>query len=460
MTSPKKKQPKMQSVEDLPPLRANAAGIDVGASEHWVSVPPARDVQPVRSFSAFTKDLHALADWLKACGIDTVAMESTGVYWIPLFEILEQRGFEVILVNARHLKNVAGRKTDWTDCQWIRIVHMYGLLSGSFRPPAQIAALRSYLRHRKMLVEYGASHVQHMQKALMEMNLHLHHVISDITGVTGMKILQAILDGEQDPRRLAELRDGRVKSTPEVIAKALEGNYRTEHLFTLKQAVELYRFYRQQIDDCDASIQKHMQALDSKMDPKQNPLPASRRQFRSAKRRNEIRFDCRSEACRIAGVDLTTIDSIDESTALLVLSETGPDMAPWKTEKHFTSWLNLSPNHRISGGKVLNRSTRRQKNRVRDALRICAQSLIHSQSALGAYCRRICARTGTPKGIIATARKLACLIYRMLKFGQNYVDKGQEHYEQSYKQRALKNIAHRAKDFGFQLVPIAEQLVP
>jgi transposase len=460
MTSRKKRQRKFSGDETLSPIRQDTAGIDVGATEHWVSVPSDRDAEAVRCFGAFTGDLHALADWLKTCGIGNVVMESTGVYWIPLFEILEERGFEVALVNAKHLKNVAGRKADWTDCQWIRIVYSRGLVSASFRPPEQIAALRSYLRHRKMLVEYAACHVQHMQKALSQMNLHLHHVISDITGVTGTKIVEAILAGDRDPARMAQLRDRRIKSSLEIIAKALEGNYRPEHVFALRQAFDLYKTYRQQIDACDQQIHQHLQQLESKIDPTQNPLPASHRQRRLSKRRNEIRFDSRSEAYRIAGVDLTTIDGIDESTALLILSEIGPDLSPWKTEKHFASWLNLSPNHQISGGKILNRKTRKQKNRVRDGLRIGAQSLLHSQSALGAYCRRICSRIGHPKGIIAAAHKLACLIYRMLKFGAAYIDKGQQHYEQRFKERAVKHIARRAKEHGYQLVPLVDVQVP
>lgn len=460
MTSRKKKQTKFMGDENLPPIRPNAAGIDAGSAEHWVSVPADRDSEPVRRFEGFTRDLYALADWLKVCGIETVAMESTGVYWIPLFEILEERGFEVHLVNAKHLQNVAGRKADWTDCQWIRIVHSYGLLSASFRPPVEIATLRAYLRHRKMLVETGAVHIQHMQKALMQMNLHLHHVLSDITGVSGRRIIQAMIDGERDPKRLAELRDGHVKNSVETIAKALEGNYRPEHMFALKQAFHLYKVYRQQVDECDGEIQRYLQTLSSKLDPTANPLPGSRRQRRYSKKRNEIRFDARREVYRITGVDLTTIDAIDESTALMILSEIGTDMTPWKTEKHFVSWLNLCPNHRISGGKILDRTTRKQKNRTRDALRIAAQSLLHSHSALGAYCRRICGRLGHPKGIVATARKLACLIYRLLKFGGAYTDKGQDHYEKRFKERVLKNIARRAKDYGYQLVPLADTLVP
>jgi transposase len=459
MTSRKKKQSKSGD-DSLAALRENAAGIDVGATEHWVSVAPDRDSEPVRRFATFTPDLKALADWLNVCGIKTVAMESTGVYWIPLFEMLEERGFEVHLVNARQLKNVAGRKSDWTDCQWIRVVHTYGLLSASFRPPDQIVALRAYLRHRKMLVEYASNHVRHMQKALMQMNLQLHHVLSDITGVTASRIIEAILKGERDAQRLAEFRDGRVKNSVATIAKALDGNYRAEHVFTLKQAYDLYQFYRKQIDDCDQHMQQHVDSLDSKIDLQTNPLPKSRRQGRHSKKRNEIRFDARQQAYRITGVDLTTIDGIDESTALQTLSEIGTDVAAWKTEKHFASWLNLSPNHRISGGKILERQTRNHHNRTRDALRMSAQSLLNSQSALGAYCRRMCARLGHPKGIIATAHKLACLIYRLLKFGGTYIDKGQEYYEKRYKERALKNIARQAKQHGFQLVPISNVLVP
>lgn len=459
MTRKRNKQGKDCGNETLPEIRANAAGIDVGATEHWVSVPSDRDSEPVRCFGAFTRDLYELAEWLKRCGIDSVAMESTGVYWIPLFEILEERGFKVDLVNARHLQNVSGRKADWSDCQWIRIIHNRGLLSGSFRPPDQIAALRSYLRHRKMLVEYAACHIQHMQKALTQMNLHLHHVISDITGVTGRKIIEAILAGDRDPVRMAELRDCRIKSSPEVIVKALEGNYRPEYVFALRQAFDLYKTYRMQIEACDQQIAGHLQQLEPKADSDKTPLSKPRKR-NVRKRRNELQFDGRTQAYRIAGVDLTTIDGIDESTALLALSEAGTDVRSWKTEKHFASWLNLSPNHQISGGKILNRHTRKQKNRLRDALRIAAQSLLHSQSALGAYCRRICARIGHPKGIIATARKLACLIYRLLKFGGAYVDKGQQHYEQRFKQRAVHYLAQRAKQHGYQLVPINDVQVP
>lgn len=457
MANTKKRQLKVE--EDLPRIRPNAAGIDVGATEHWVSVPPDRDAEPVRRFGAFTHDLYALAAWLKSCGIDTVAMESTGVFWIPLFEILEAEGLQVLLVNAKHLRNVAGRKADWTDCQWIRIVHSYGLLRGSFRPDGEVAALRAYLRHRQMLVQSAAAHVQHAQKAMTQMNLHLHHVLSDMTGVTGTRIVEAILEGERDPKRLAQLRDERVKSDEQTIMKALEGNYRPEHVFTLRQAWKLFQFYRVQIEDCDHEIQRHLQSFESKITPTVDPLPASRRKKRK-KRRNEIRFDCRTELYRATGVDLTSIDGIDESTALVIYSEIGSDVRAWATEKHFTSWLNLSPFHRISGGRILSRKTPKQKNRVRDSLRMSAHNLLKSQTALGAYARRICARLGPPKAIIAIARKLACLIYRLLRFGGSYVDQGAQYYEERYKQRLLKSINRRAKELGYQLVPLSNPALP
>jgi transposase len=454
MTGQKKKQTKRVKArrmsEDLPRINPDAAGIDVGATEHYVAVPSSRDGEPVRRFETFTSDLYALADWLKQCDIRTVAMESTGVYWIPLFQILEDRGFEVKLVNAKHVKNVAGRKTDVSDCQWIQILHSYGLLSGSFRPAADICVLRSYLRHREMLVRFAAIHVQHMQKALTQMNLHLHHVISDITGATGMAIIRAIIAGERNLQRLAEMRDYRVKASEKVIIKSLEGDYRLEHLFALTQAVELFDFYRKQITDCDEKTAEQMKRLDSKIDPDAAPMDSPKR--RRNKTRNEPRFDCRSEAYRICGVDLTKIDGVDESTALMVVSEAGPDMSPWRTEKHFASWLALCPNNRISGGQVLQRHTRKVVHRLRNALRMCAQSLLKSKSALGAYCRRMCARLGAPHGITATAHKLARLIYRMLKFGQTYADKGQEHYDQKYKEKLVKNLSRRAHELGFQIV--------
>ena len=441
----------------------DAAGIDVGATEHYVAVPPERDNQPIRHFKTFTVDLNAIADWLTECGIRTVAMESTGVYWIPLYQILEDRGIEVKLVNARHVKNVPGRKSDVRDCEWLRQLHTFGLLTGSFRPEAKICVLRSYMRQREMLVKYASYHVQHMQKALTQMNLKLQQVISDITGTTGMKIIRAILDGERDGMKLAEMKDRRVKNSIETIAKALVGDYREEHLFALNQSVELYEFYRQKVCECDRAILLEMRKFESKVDadacgtslPKQNNntngLGKKKKQGKG--QRNQPTFDCQTELYRITGVDLTRIDGISESTAQLILSEIGMDVASkWKTEAHFSSWLGLCPENAISGGKILGRGTRKVVNRVANALRMGAQSLLHSKSALGAFARRIRTRRGTPIAITATAHKLARLVYRMLRYGQDYVDIGQEQYETRYQTALLRSLERRARKLGYQLV--------
>jgi len=447
----RKKQTKIGFHEGLEQIREDAAGIDVGAEELWVDVGRKKDPEPVRRFETFTADLNAMAEWLVAKGIKTVAMESTGVYWIPTCQILEGRGIEVFLVNAAHAKNVSGRKSDMVDCQWLRTLHSYGLLPASFRPAAEIGVLRAYLRQRQMLIECAAGHIQHMQKALAQMNLQLAHVVSDITGVTALRIIRAILKGERDREKLAKLRDPRTRASAETIAKSLEGNYRAEHLFALRQSVGLLDYYQTQIQECDREIAAQLQTMESRVDPVKQPLKEAR--SRKKKTRNHPAFDCREQAYRISGVDLTQIDGISESAALTLISEIGVDMSRWETEKHFVSWLTLCPNNRISGGKILQRSTRKSASRARDTLLLCGQTLLRSNSALGAFCRRLCGRLGRPKGITATAHKLALLVYRMLKFGHDYVDIGQEQYEQKYKDRALKQLARRAKDFGFQLAP-------
>lgn len=449
MAKSSKKATAIRFQDGLPQIRANAGGIDVGASEIWVDV-GSKDAKPVRRFETFTADLNEMADWLKCCGIQSVAMESTGVYWIPSCQILESKGIEAVLVNARYAKNVSGRKSDMLDCQWLRVLHSYGLLAASFRPADDIGVLRAYMRHRQMLVEYAAAHIQHMQKALTQMNLQLQHVISDISGATGMRIIRAIVAGERDRNRLAAMRDVRTKADQNTIAKALDGDYRPEHLFVLKQSLELFDSYQKQIDACHQQIAEHLRSLESKANPIEAPKPTRRTK---KNRRNQPSFPIREEAFRISGVDLTQIDGINETAALGLLAEIGVDMSPWKTEKHFASWLTLCPNNKISGGKVLHRSTRKSASRARDIFRLCAQSLLGSRSALGAFCRRMCGRLGAPKGIIAAAHKLAVLVYRTIKFGSHYRDIGQAAYEQQYKERALKHLARKARDFGFQLVP-------
>jgi transposase len=442
-----KKQPAARKQSSFPLLNPNAAGIDVGAREHYVAVPIDRDAQPVRHFGAFTKDLHSLAQWLKQCGIKTVAMESTGVYWIPLYQILESYGVKVKLVNARHVKHVPGRKTDVQDCQWLQQLESFGLLTSSFRPEAKICVLRSYMRQREMLIRDASRYIQQMQKALTQMNLKLQHVISDLSGHTGLRIVRAIVDGEREPGKLAALKDRRIKSDVATIAQALSGDYRAEHLFALKQALELYDCYQQKIAECDNEILKEMQTLETRG----SADAVLKRKPRS--RHNAVSFDSQAELYRIMGVDLTCIDGLNESTAQLILSELGLDICQkWPTEAQFTSWLGLCPNNEISGGKLLKRGTRKVVNRVANALRMCAQSLLKSKSALGAYARRMRSRKDTPVAITATAHKLARLIYRTLKYGQEYVDAGSDLYEARYTATLVKSLQRKAKSLGYQLV--------
>jgi transposase len=446
----RKKYPSKKQHTSFALINPNAAGIDVGSAEHWVAVPEDRDNQPVRSFKCFTADLHAMADWLKTCDIQTVVMESTGVYWIPLYQILERRGFDVKLVNARHVKNVPGRKTDVSDCQWLQRLHTYGLLSGSFRPEDSMCVLRSFWRHRDTLVRYASSHVQHMQKALTEMNIQLHKVISDITGLTGMRIIRAILAGERDLVTLAHMRDYRIKSSAEQIAKALEGDYRQEHLFALRQAVELYDVYQQKIQACDRQIEHYLTQLDSKIDLKSTPLPASTKRNKTPKG-NAPHFDLRTHLYRISGADFTQIDGLDAVSVHTILSEVGLDPTAFPTEKHFSSWLGLSPNNRITGGKIKSSKTRKVINRAANAFRMAAQSLTHSSSALGGYYRRMSARLDGPQAITATAHKLARIFYHLWKNGGTYQDPGALYYEQKYKQRVINNMIRKAKQLGFQI---------
>lgn len=434
-------------------LNPDAAGIDVGASEHYVAVPPARDAQAVKRFGAFTEDLHQLAQWLLQCGVRTVAMESTGVYWIPLYQILEDYGLVVKLVNARHVKHVPGRKSDVQDCQWLQQLESFGLLSGSFRPEAKICILRSYMRQRQMLISNASRYIQQMQKALTQMNLKLPQVISDLSGRTGMRIVRAILQGERDRLKLAALKDPRVKSSLGRIAKALEGDYRAEHLFALRQAVELYDYYQQKIAECDQAILKEMQSLETHAATGSVPPTPLKRKARS--RHNAIPFDSQAELYRIMGVDLTRIDGLNEATGQLILSELGLDLCKkWPSEAQFCSWLGLCPNNEISGGKVLRRGTRKVINRVTNALRMCAESLLNSKSALGAYARRMRAKRDAKIAISATAHKLARLIYRTLKYGQEYSDIGQAQYEAKYRANALKSLQKRARQLGVQLIDL------
>lgn len=449
----KRRESRQQELAQLKKINLDAAGIDVGSSENWVAVPESRDSQPVRRFASFTSDLRKMADWLKQCRIQTVVMESTGVYWIPIFQVLEERGFEVKLVNARHVKNVPGRKSDIQDCQWLQQLHMYGLLTGSFRPEESICVLRSYLRQRDVLVRDASREVLHMQKALTQMNVQIHNVISDTTGKTGMAILRAILKGERDTQKLARLKDPRVKSSEDEIAKSLEGDYRPEHLFSLRQAVERYDFCQSQMTECDREIEQHLIQLPPRENGSTGPFPERKGRGKNRKRGNAPKFEVRPLIYKICGVDLTRIEGINEYSALMILSEIGVDVSAFPTEKNFTSFLGLSPNHRISGGKVLKRGTRPVVNRAAKILRISAMTLKNSSSYLGAYFRRMRNRIGPQKAITATARKIACIIYRMLKYGEEYVDRGQDYYEEKNRERIIKNLEKRAHKFGLKLAP-------
>ena len=456
-------QPQKQSqrtenkTSNLPPhlqhINVDAAGIDIGSDRHLVAVPEGRDTVSVREFATFTVDLQAIADWLEQCGVTTVAMESTGVYWIPLYEILEQRGFEVYLVDARRVKNVSGRKSDVLDCQWVQELHTYGLLAKAFRPAEEVCVLRGYMRQKEMLVQNAAMHIQHMQKALQQMNLLLHNVVSDITGATGMKILKAIIAGERNPQVLAKERDPRCHNSTTTIAKSLVGNYRPEHLFALRQAVELYEIYQTKIADCEAAIVAYLEQQEHRTEdePPSPPKPiAARDCLRGG-------TDIRAKLYKMSGVDLFAIPGLAADTLLTLASEVGLDASPWPSEKQFTSWLGLCPGTKRSGRRVLSSKTKPSANRAAQVFRMAAATQARAKTALGAFYRRIRARSGGREAITATAHKIARIFYSMLKNGTAYVELGQAAYEQKFKERRLRSLKQQATALGYQLTPIAAE---
>ena len=432
----------------LPIIHERAAGIDIGARFHVVAVSPELSDEPVQTFQAFTSDLQRMADWLIATGIQTVAMESTGVYWVAAYEVLESRGIEVILANAREARAVPGRKSDVNDAQWLQRLHACGLLRASFRPARDIAALRAYLRSRERHLDYAAAHIQHMQKALTFMNLQLHHVISDITGATGMKIIRSIVAGERDPATLAAMRDIRCKASIATVQAALVGNYQPEHVFALTQALALYDFYQKCVDECDAQIEQVVAMLNAKRQIPGAPLPKARHR---TKQPNDVNFDVRMAMYQLVGTDLTQIHGIGPFLALRLVAECGTDLSRWRTAKHFTSWLTLSPGCKISGGKVLSAHTRKTSNRVTVALRLAATTVGRTHTALGAFYRRLAARIGNAKAVTATARKITILFYNAMRYGMDYRDPGADHYEQQYRERVVKQLHRRAAQFGFTL---------
>jgi len=437
----------------LPTLHPHAAGIDIGAREIFVAVPPGSDPRPVRSFPTFTADLHALRDWLRTCGVTTVAMESTGVYWIPLFQILEAAGIAVCLVNARHCKNLPGRKTDVQDCQWLQYLHSVGLLRGSFRPADQVCAVRTILRHRDALVRGAGRCVSHLHKALTQMNVQLHHVISDLTGVTGQAILTAILNGERDAQKLAALKDHRIKASRDVIAKSLRGDWRPEHLFTLQQTHALWQQHQRLIAECDAQIEAMLKAFDSRVDVKATPLTPAKSSHKKAQR-NEPQFDARTECYRVLGVDLTAVPGFASPTVLVLLCELGPEFAAkFPTAKHFGSWLGLCPDNRITGGKIYSVRTRDVKSRVAEALRLAAQSLHRAQNYFGDLYRRWRARLGSPKAITAMAHKLARVLWHLLKYKQPFNPEVFAKEEAKLKRQKLARLQNLAASLNYQLIP-------
>jgi transposase len=447
----KRSKPKID--RKMPMVHPNAAAIDVGATMHMAAVRPDRTPEPVRSFGTFTTDLHRLVEWFKECGVETVVMESTSVYWIPIFELLDAHGFTVFLVNARDAKHVPGRKTDVSDAQWLQRLHSYGLLRASFRPKGQISELRAYMRQRERLLEYAASHIQHMQKALTEMNLQLHHVVTDITGATGLRIIRTILAGERDPKVLARLRDYRCHSSAETIEKALTGSYRAEHLFALEQALALYDAYHEKASACDARIEAVLKELSiGRGRCSGTELPSPRRS--RTDQANALAFDVRAALFALLGKDITKIDGLGPYLSLKLIAECGDDLSAWPSPKHFTSWLCLAPSNKISGGKVLSSRTRRSGSRAAALLRLAAVTVGRTDTALGAFYRRLSARIGKAKAVTATARKIAVLFYNAVRYGMEYVDPGASFYETRYRTRVVDNLHRRAKAFGFVLMPL------
>lgn len=426
----------------------NAAGIDIGGSSHFVAVPADRSESAVREFGCYTQDLREMATWLLGCEITIVALESTGVYWIPVYEVLESYGIEVMLVNARNVKHVSGRKSDVLDCQWLQQLMSLGLLNAAFRPPADVCALRAISRQRDTLLQEQARCVQRMQKALTQMNLQLTNTITDITGKTGLAIIRAIVAGERNPEELAKLRNYRIHASEVEIAKSLEGSWKEEHLFCLGQALSLYDTYRSLIAEADAKLDALIMPL-----RQQGIKAAEGKSKRGGK--NAPDFDVRNALREWVGVDLTQIGGIDVCTALKVLVELGPDLSKFKSAKQFCSWLGLCPGTCISGGKRLSGATKRIPNRVAHALKLAAQGLHHSQCGLGAYYRRMAARLGKGKAITATAHKLARLIYAMMTQSSEYVEQSQAEYEIKFQERTIKYLQQKAKTLGFDLVPQA-----
>ena len=451
-----RQSPQRVQVDGLPCIHPNAAGMDLGAEEIVVAVPPGRDAQSVRVFRTFTPDLESLGAWLMACGIDTVAMESTGVYWIPIYEWLEAHGIVPYLVNARHVKSVPGRKSDWNDAQWLQKLHALGLLQASFRPDGEIVALRTLVRYRAELIQHRAPHIAHMQQALKVMNLQLSEVITDIVGTTGLAIIRAIVDGERDPVRLAQLRNPACQSSAADIAQALTGTWKDEQVFVLQQALTLYDVYPAQIAVCDAQIEQYLTAMESRGTP-DAPLPNLPPAKGDSKSKNAPTFNARAHYARILGVDLVAVMGLSAASVQTIVTEIGTDMTCFPTVKHFCSWLGLAPRNEISGGKVLRSRTPKVTNRATQALRMAAQAVARSDTAFGAYYRSMRARKGPQQANVATAHKIARVLYHLLKYGDPYVEESAAAYEEKRRARELHQLTRRANKLGYTLTRMTEQ---
>ncbi len=433
-------------------VHPDAAGIDIGNESHYVAVPPTRDNESVRRFGCTTAELKEMADWLKQCGIRTVAMQSTGVYWIAVYDILEEAGLEVYLVNARETKNLPGRKSDVQESQWLMKLHTYGLLRNSFRPSQEIRRLRTYWRQRNDLVRAAGRHIQRIQKAMTQMNIQLANVLSDVSGMTGQAIIKAILAGERDPHVLAAFRDHRVKASEEEIARSLEGNWQEDLLFVLQQEQDGYEFCQKQMAECDRRLQQYLKQREDRSAGANLPEEKRKERLRKKKKGNTPQFDLRVELFRMTGADLTQIDGIDVMTATTILSEVGWDMSKWKTEHHFVSWLRLCPDNRISGDKIIGKGRLPTNNRATSALRMAASTLRVSNTYLGAQFRRLRTRLGAPIAIKAMAAKLARLVYRVLRYGMQFVDKGAEFYEAQHRKLQINYLKWKAAKMGLQII--------
>ena len=452
---PKSKENIMVSTE-LPTVNSFAAGVDIGSRSHYVAAPNKKGEIVTREYGTFTADLDQLVSWLKSLGVTTVAMESTGTYWIPFYEKLEDAGLEAVLVNASHIKNVPGRKTDVKDCQWIQKLHSLGLLRGAFRPKEDVLKLRTILRHRQSLVRHQSPHVLHMQKALMCMNIQLHHAVSDILGLTGMRIINAILQGERDCKKLADLRDPRCFNDKETIAKALDGNFQEEQLFILRQSTQMYEYYQKLIHDCDKELEKILSSFEDKVAPEKiDQLKQENTYKKNRAKKNSIEFPVAPLMHQKTGANLFDIPTFNTTTVIVAISEIGFDVSAWRTSKHFVSWLTLAPRNKISGGKILSSSTSRKKNKLAQALKFAASTLYLSKTYLGAQYRRLHAKLGPAKAITAMARKLAIILYNMIKHGQSFVELGMEKHEKDHRERMLKNLKKRAKELGCTISEIA-----